>query len=170
MSKFTMIDSLALDVLKSDIVLDKAYVLLIGGREHNVCVTSIGAGYIFGRVAINKVLLLIDRKGSGNSIAKVVLPQDEKSAVGPGDELFHSVPVVTASPFKIRLKVDAIDIIEDPWRTFLSDEIVSQDGKILDEEKLLDALPSLSGYYVKDRGFVRNPDVWLAPKVELRLT
>ena len=168
-------DSLLGDELRKDIDKGRPYVLLINGREHNVCITQVGFGYVSGFVAINKVLLLIDKKVSGSTVAKVVLPQDEQSAIGPGDELFHSVPVVTAShDLKIKVRIEAIDVFETPWRTFLDDKTVSKDGQILDEGLLLAAMPSLSNYYVKGRGFFRNPDVWSNHAVqslsELKLT
>lgn len=151
----------------SEIEAGRAYVLLINGREHNVRVDKVGGHYLFGVVALNKVLLLIDRKGAGKAIVKVVMPQDEKTAVGPGDELFHSVPVVVPSDsLKIRVKLDSIDVVEDPWRTFIGNDIVNAKGELVDEDKLLETLPALSGYYVKGRGFVRNPDVWATPQVQ----
>jgi hypothetical protein len=167
------LDSAAGKELGADIVPGRAYLLMIGGREHNVCISSVGPRYIFGHVAINKTLLLIDKKGAGNSVARLVLPQDEKGAIAPGDELFHSLPVVTRSEsLKIRVRLDAIDVVEDHWRPFLDNETVSPEGKVIDDERLLATLPALASYYVKGRGFVRNPDVWLGvppPPVELHL-
>jgi hypothetical protein len=139
---------------------NKIYVLIINGREHNVYIESIGQYYLFGRVALNKVAVLIDRPGRGGATIKVVLPQDEKNAVGPGDDLIHSVPcVVPSCKFRIRIKLEDVSVIEDPWRPMLLDEVFNQDGSI-NEEKLCEALPEFKQYWVEGKGFVASPEVW----------
>ena len=151
--------------LEKNLILERAYVLLINGREHNVYITSIGSNYIFGFVAINKLFLLIDKKNTAYLDTAVVLPQDENSVVGKFDELLLAIPIVTVSPnLKIRVKIDKIDIIEDPWRPLVDHLMISPDGKIIDYTLLINAIPSLRQYYVKEHmggRFVRNPDVWL---------
>ena len=148
--------------LREGIIINRAYLLMCGGREHNVYITSVGEGYIFGFVAINKTLLLIDKKNASNAVVKVVSPREEQSALDSGDELIHSIPVVTVSDcLKIMVKIDSVDIIEDPWRTFLDPSVVSSSGVIINEKELLRILPKLSGYFVEGKGFVSNPDVWV---------
>lgn len=153
--------------LKGSLEIGKAYVVVIGGREHNVCVADVTDDYVFGYVAHNKTLLLIDKKGSGRAIAMIVRAGDEKTAVTPGDDLFFSTSVVTpAAPMlKIRVKTASIDIVEDPWRPFVPADLAAPSGQILNEAALVGIIPSLSGFYAKGHGFARNPDVWSAGSV-----
>lgn len=138
---------------------DRAYVLIINGREHNVYITGIGEHYVDGRVAQNKVVVLVNKPGRGVEV-KVVLPQDEKNSVGPGDELLHSAPCVVPSPtLGIRIKIDEISVIEDPWRPMLDDRAFLKDGTI-DNKILCQIIPSLRNYFVEGKGFVASPSVW----------
>jgi len=148
--------------LKGSLELGKAYVMVIGGREHNVCVSDVTDNYVFGDVAHNKTLLLIEKKGSGKGIALIVRTGDEKTAVAPGDDLFFSASVVTpATPrLGIRVKTGSIDIVENPWRPFVPANLVASSGQILDEAALVGIISPLSSFYVKGRGFTQNPDVW----------
>lgn len=146
--------------LAGGLVIDRAYVLIIGGREYNVYIEEIGGFYIFGRVAQNKVVVLIDRPGRGGAAAKVVSPQEEKGAVGPGDELLHSEPcVVPSKNLHIRIKLESIDIVEDPWRPLLRDDVFS--SGIVNPEALCKAIPAFKPYYVDGVGFSGSPDAWL---------
>jgi hypothetical protein len=138
----------------------KVYVLIINGREHNVYITEIGEYYVKGRVAQNKLVMLVNRPGRGGVVVKVVLPQDEKNAVGPGDELLHSAPCVVPSPnLWIRIKLDDISVVEDPWRPMLDDSVFAKDGTI-NNQALCQIIPSLRNYFVEGKGFVASPSVW----------
>ena len=139
---------------------NRVYVLIINGREHNVYVESIGTYYLFGRVALNKVALLIDRPGRGGVISKVVAPQDEKTAIGPGDDLLHSVPcVVPSDKLNIRIKLEDISVVEDPWRPMLPNNVFEEDGNV-NPSKLCEIIPDFKQYYVEGKGFVGSPVLW----------
>ena len=138
----------------------RVYVLIINGREHNVYVESIGQHYLFGRVALNKVAMLIDRPGRGGVVAKVVLPQDEKTAIGPGDDLLHSAPcVVPSDKLNIRIKLEDISVVEDPWRPMLSNDVFNEDGNV-NPSKLCEIMQDFKEYYVEGKGFVGSPALW----------
>lgn len=146
--------------LSDTIECKKSYVIIVNGREHNVYVEHIGQNYISGRVALNKIAILIDRSCLGIVVAKVVLPHDEKNAIGPGDDLIHSEPCVVPSlNLKICISIKDISVIEDPWRPMLPDDAISQDGSV-DAEILVQRIPSFGQYFVEGRGFVISPEVW----------
>lgn len=146
--------------LSDTIECKKSYVIIVNGREHNVYVEHIGKNYISGRVALNKIAILVDRPGVGMAVAKVVLPQDEKNAIGPGDDLIHSEPCVVPSlDLKICISIKDISVIEDPWRLMLPDCALNQDGGV-DPEILVQAIPSFGQYFVKGKGFVASPGAW----------
>jgi hypothetical protein len=133
-------------------------VLIVSGREHNVLVQHVGA-HVIGRVALNKVAMLIDRPGRGGPVVKVVSPNDEKSAIGPGDELLHSEPCVVGSSPRIMVSIESIDIYEEPWRPFLPDSAFLADGSV-DCDALCEAMPAFADYRVKGKGFVGSPEAW----------
>ena len=148
--------------LKTKLVVGRPYVLIVGGREHNVLVEEVGEAYIFGRVALNRVVALIDRPGRGGAVVKVVAPQDEKSAVGLGDELVHSEPCVIGSKPGIRISIKSVEIFEDPWRPFLPESAFLCDGSV-DPAALILAIPAFAEYYITGQGFSGSPAAWTKP-------
>lgn len=148
--------------LAANIPEGKPCVLIVGGREHNVIIERIGETYVIGRVALNKVVVLVNRPGRGGALAKVVNPQDEKSAVGPGDELIHSEPCVVGSHPRIRVKISSVDIFEEPFRPFLPYSALLTDG-VVDPDVLCKAIPSFSRYRVEGKGFSESPAAWSNP-------
>ena len=146
---------------------NKAYVLIIGGKEYNVYIDKIGSHYLFGRVSQNKVALLIDRPGRGGTVTKIVDPQEEMSAVGPGDELIYSEPcVVPSQTLRIRVKLDDVSIIEDPWRPMVGDNVFTSNG--IDTNALCEAIPAFSAYKKSENGeFSSSPAAWTPLKLHL---
>jgi hypothetical protein len=150
--------------LNENIKCGRAYVVLINGREHNMLVEKVGSYFLLGRVALNKVVMLINKLTVGKTIVKVVDQSEEQTAVGPGEELVHSEPCVIASKtLGIRVKLDDISIVEDPWRPLLGDSAFNEDGSVIPEE-LCNMIPAFKSYYVKGVGFAENPAVWSKPK------
>lgn len=146
--------------LAQTITPNKVYVLMVGSREHNIYIEHIGNFYISGRVAQNKVAVLVDRPGRGGAMIKIILPQDEKTVIGPGNELLHSEPcVVPSQTLRARFLIDDVSVIEDPWRPMIPDSVFLKNGEI-DANELCLALPAFQQYNVKGKGFVGNPDVW----------
>jgi hypothetical protein len=150
--------------LRENTKVGRAYVFLIHGREHNVFVETVGNYYFIGRVALNKVVMLINKLTVGKTIVKVVDQSDEQTAVGPGEELVHSEPcVIPSKTLVIRVKIEDVSIAEDPWRPLLGDAAFDKDGSVIPEE-LCNMIPAFKSYYVKGVGFAENPEVWSKPK------
>ena len=164
MNEMTM--SMMTDELRNQIEEGKPYVMIVGGREHNVIVERIRFAYISGKVGINKVAMLISRPGRGETIVKVVHPQDERSSVWPGDELLHSEPCVVASSKGIHMKIDSVEIFEEPWRPYLPATAFKEDGSV-DTDVLCKSIPAFDEYRVEGKGLVGSPAAW-APASETK--
>ena len=152
--------------LSGEMETSRAYVLLVNGREHNVFVESIGSNYFVGRVALNKTVALVSCQAKGIVEARLVDSVGHES-VGPGEDLLLSEECVTPSKtLKIRVRIDQVDIVEDPWRPMLDDKFVTKDGsgrEIVDPDSLCLAMPAFKAHYMEGKGFVASPAAWERP-------
>ena len=154
---------IASNELSASLVIGKPCVLIVEGREHNIIVEKVSDVYVVGRVALNKFVVLVDRPGRG-TVVKLINPEEEMSAAGPGDELLLSEPCVVCSNPRIRVKIGSVDVFEDPWRPFLPNIALLPDGSI-NPDMLCEIIPEFSKYRVAGAGFSGSPEAWA--KIEL---
>jgi len=141
--------------LRNNIVTNKAYIIIIDGKEFNVYIENVGDYYITGRVAMNKVVMLVDRPGRGGTVVKLVSAQEEAQAIGPGDCLLHSEHCVVASKtLKMVIRINSVDAIEDHWRNLLTDDVF--DDEKINPEKLCKTMPVFQEY-LDDTSLTERP-------------
>jgi hypothetical protein len=152
------------EVMTNHTPTNAAYVMFIDGGQHNVFVESFSDNYIIGKVALNKMVMLVSKPGKKTTFAKLV-DSGARGDIAPGEELLMTEECVTPSKtLHIRVKTSSVSIIEDPWRTLLPSEAVGDDG-FIDPKALCAAMPAFKEYYVEGRGFVCSPAAWEKPTV-----
>lgn len=131
--------------LRESVLPNRAYVFIIGGKEHNVLVDSVGYHYVVGRASVNRAVMLIDRPGRGEPIVRIAVIGEEEKAIKPGESLIHSEQCVMATRCKIVIRCKKIEIVEEPWRLLLKPSSFAGDGTVI-PSALCEDIPAFSKY------------------------
>jgi len=157
MDQYTVTQAMS-EEFKRQVLIEKAYLMFVNGREHNVFVDDIGVFYVGGKIALHKIVMLVDRPGRGGASIRIVSPNEESHAIAPGEELLHSEPcVVPSTNLNLQIKMDKIDLVEDQWRPVLTARTFDMDGLVI-PSVLCDIIPSFRKYLSKTRDSFSSVD------------
>jgi len=148
--------------MRDRVPIDKAYLMFVNGREHNIFVQDVGTYYVTGKIALHKIAMLVNRPGRGGVSIRLVSPNEESHSIAPGEELLHSEPcIVPSKDLNLNIRIEKIDLVEDQWRPVLFDQEIDKQGYPLEPvlfdkigqivpSALCEIIPAFKPYLSKD--------------------
>ena len=142
----------------------KSYILVIGpsGRQHNLVLHEVGEHFIFGRVGLERQVVLVKNDATPYLSLKIVdnMAADLIRKTSPGKIAFETGCVVPSETQEIRVKMKDVSLIEDTWRQMVPAGVVDDTGSVLNVDQVVESIPALGAYRLPTGQFVENPAAW----------